>query len=67
MTDVGMVLAVLQRSRGEWVPKMYLQTGVMVHSRVADLRRAGYTIECRCFGRGDYRYRLTGGPHEKTD
>jgi hypothetical protein len=31
--------------------------GCIVHSRVADLRRKGYAIECLRFGHKDYRYK----------
>ena len=58
MTDVERVLTVLQNAHGEWVGDLYLKTSTMVHSRVAELRRRGHQIECRCFGRNDYRYRL---------
>jgi hypothetical protein len=52
------VLRVLQQAKGEWVKNMYARTGVMVHSRVSDLRKAGHKIECKRFGQGDFRYRL---------
>jgi len=61
-TDTGRVLYALQRAKGGWVADLYRETATMVHSRVADLREAGYVIECRCFGRADYRYRLIEGP-----
>ena len=61
MTDNERVLQALRQSRGEWVGDLYQRTRCMVHSRVADLRREGHTIECKKFGRGDYRYRLAGG------
>jgi hypothetical protein len=57
-TDAEVVLAILRMSRGAWVPHLYTLSGTMVHSRIADLRRRGYQIECKMFGRGDYRYRL---------
>jgi hypothetical protein len=52
------VLKVLESANGEWVADLYAKTHCMVHSRIADLRRKGHEIECRCFGPGDYRYRL---------
>jgi len=64
-SDADLVLDVLRRSRGAWVPHLYAQTGVMVHSRVPELRRRGYVIECRRFGRRDYRYRLVSEPTDK--
>jgi hypothetical protein len=57
-THAQRVLEVLRRSKGEFVPHLYAQTGVMVHSRVSDLRKRGHVIEMRRFGPGDYRYRL---------
>lgn len=58
MTDNEKVLTVLTAHEGEWVEALYLRTHTMVHSRISDLRRKGHDIECRCFGRGDFRYRL---------
>jgi hypothetical protein len=57
-TDAEHLLEILQAWGGEWVPHLYRVSGVMVHSRIADLRRRGHTIECQRFGQGDYRYRL---------
>ena len=57
-TDCEKVLAVLQNARGEWVQDIYGKTRCMAHSRVADLRREGYNIEMKRFGKKDYRYRL---------
>jgi hypothetical protein len=54
------VLRALQSARGEFVGGLYRSCGAMVHSRIADLRRAGHKIESRCFGAGDWRYRLVG-------
>ena len=65
-TDAELVLEVLRRSKGHWVPNLYLLTGVMVHSRVADLRRKGYQIEHKCFGKRDHRYRLLSEPDKET-
>lgn len=59
-----LVLQALREAKGDWVEGMYQKTGVMVHSRVSDLRRQGYRIECKHFGRGDYRYRLVEGGQE---
>ena len=58
-SDSERVLAALKDQVGEWVPDLYRKCHCMVHSRIADLRKQGYTIECKCFGKGDYRYRLT--------
>ena len=57
-TGSDLVLAWLSATPGEWVGDLYLKTRTMVHSRIADLRARGHNIECRCFGKGDYRYRL---------
>jgi hypothetical protein len=57
-THCARILRILERHPGEWVGNLYGRGTGMVHSRVAELRRKGYRIECRCFGRGDYRYRL---------
>lgn len=65
LTDADLVLSILVAWNGEWVPYMYRITGVMVHSRISDLRKRGYKIEQQCFGRGDYRYRLLGGADQK--
>ncbi len=61
-TDKELILAWLTATPGEWVSDLYSKTHTMVHSRIADLRRMGYTIESKCFGRGDYRYRLVQRP-----
>lgn len=60
VSDCDLVLTVLQAAHGDWVPDLY-RLHVMVHSRVAELRRRGYLIECRRFGVKDYRYRLVAG------
>lgn len=52
------VLRALQSAPGEYVGDLYRRCGCMVHSRIADLRREGHAIEAKCFGRGDWRYRL---------
>lgn len=57
-SDAAHVLAILRAWHGEWVPNLYRVSGVMVHSRISDLRRKGHRIECKRFGRGDYRYRI---------
>ncbi len=56
-TDTERLLSALQSAPGEYVPDLY-RLNMMVHSRAADLRRAGHVIECRRFRRKDYRYRL---------
>jgi len=58
-TDATRILTILRHYEGEWVQGLYQLTGVMVHSRIADLRRRGYRIDCKRFAQGDYRYRLT--------
>ena len=58
LTDCERVLQALREANGEWVGGLYRRLGVMVHSRISDLRKQGYIIEMKCFGRGDYRYRL---------
>ncbi len=57
-TDCEMLLAILRQAEGGWVDKLYQKTHAMVHSRISDLRKKGHKIECKCFGPGDYRYRL---------
>jgi hypothetical protein len=57
-TDSQRILNLLLDMKGEWVEDLYGKTRCMVHSRIADLRRRGYVIECKSFGKGDYRYRL---------
>ena len=57
-TDATRILALLKEYEGQWVAGLYQLTSCMVHSRIADLRRRGYRIECKRFGQGDYRYRL---------
>jgi hypothetical protein len=57
-SDCQRVLLLLQRAKGDWVGDLYRKTGCMVHSRIADLRKRGHSIECKQFGRGDWRYRL---------
>lgn len=61
-SDVDRVLEALQAAPGDWVGNLYQTTRTMVHSRIADLRKRGYRIESRCFGIGDWRYRLVGEP-----
>ena len=61
MTDAELVLTILREARGGWVQDLYRRTACMVHSRIAELRRRGYVIECKRFGQGDYRYRLLEG------
>jgi len=58
MTDSARILTILRQYEGEWVQGLYQLTSCMVHSRIADLRRRGYRIECKRFAQGDYRYRL---------
>jgi hypothetical protein len=57
-SDCQRVLLLLQRAKGNWVEDLYGKTHCMVHSRIADLRKRGHSIECKQFGRGDWRYRL---------
>jgi len=64
MADTARILALLQEYEGQWVAGLYQLTACMVHSRIADLRRRGHRIECKRFGQGDYRYRLTAGQGE---
>ena len=61
-SDADVVLQILRFSAGEFVPHLYTLAGCMVHSRVADLRRRGYKIECKRFSAKDYRYRLVEEP-----
>ena len=66
VTDADLVLSVLQAWKGDWVKDLYRITGVMVHSRIAELRRRGYNIPpAKRFGQGDYRYRLLGGAEQE--
>jgi hypothetical protein len=58
LSDADHVLEILRAWHGDWVPHLYRVSGVMVHSRIADLRKRGYQIECKRFGMGDYRYRI---------
>ena len=57
-TDCDLVLTILRAAHGDWVSDIYGKTRVMVHSRVAELRKRGHRIECKCFGKNDWRYRL---------
>ena len=57
ISDADFVLLTLRKAQGAWVSDLYGKTGVMVHSRVAELRTRGHRIECKRFG-GEYRYRL---------
>lgn len=61
-TDADLILEILRRARGDWVKDLYAMSGVMVHSRIADLRQKGCRIECKRFGHKDYRYRLLEEP-----
>ena len=54
-----LLLEALSSTPGEWVGNLY-RLNIMVHSRVSDLRKKGHKIECKQFGKGDYRYRLVG-------
>jgi hypothetical protein len=65
-SDNQKLLEALQAAPGEYIPNLY-SLNIMIHSRVSDLRRQGYNIECKKFGKKDYRYRLVpfvavGGP-----
>ena len=57
VSDCDALLIALQAKHGDWLEDAYSMR-MMVHSRVADLRKRGYKIECKKFGRKDYRYRL---------
>ena len=60
MTHADKVLALL--ADGLWHDhREGYALNVMLHSRVADLRRRGYVIECEKTGR-QYRYRLVSSP-----
>lgn len=56
-SDVKKLLEVLQLTPGEWVGNLY-RLKVMVHSRISDIRKMGHKVECKKYGRSDYRYRL---------
>jgi hypothetical protein len=56
--DNERVLVVLEATPGQWLDRLYQRTQCMVHSRISDLRKRGYRIESRCFGKSDWRYRL---------
>lgn len=65
-SDDTKLLEVLQLTPGEWVANLY-RLNVMVHSRASSLRSKGHLIECKKFGKKDYRYRIVplvavGGP-----
>ena len=62
MSDTERVLSALSAQPGQWIAGLYGKTHVLVHSRVAELRRRGYLIQCQRFGPGDYRYRLLVSP-----
>jgi hypothetical protein len=57
-SDTDRVLDALKAAKGEWVGGLYQRLGCMIHSRVSNLRQRGYLIEAKCFGKGDWRYRL---------
>ena len=58
------MLAALREARGAWVPLpklVRLVGGYAIHSRAANLREAGYPVECAVAGNGEKkhsRYRL---------
>lgn len=58
LTDARSLLQVLKDAEGTWVGGLYNKVKCVVHSRISDLRKQGYKIECKRFGLGDYRYRL---------
>ena len=60
MTHCDLILHLLRAAPGHWVGDLYMH-GVMVHSRIAELRKRGHKIECRRFGPSDYRYRIVDG------
>ena len=59
----------LNGSSDAWVDHPYHRLRVMWHSRVAELRRRGFVIECRrvtdMVGAADYQYRLVSEPEVK--
>ena len=57
MTHCDLILYLLRAAQGRFVGDLYMQN-VIVHSRVAELRKKGHKIECRRFNQGDFRYRL---------
>ena len=63
-SDNARVLDLLRWMNG-WVDYPYRRLPVMWHSRVAELRRRGYEIECRrvvnADSKPDYQYRLVTG------
>lgn len=59
------VLTVLTLQKGKWVSDLYMLTNCMVHSRVADLRRDGHTIQHKVIN-GNHCYRLLDTPEETT-
>lgn len=66
------ILAVLRRRRRRWVPMPQLARAARayaVHSRISDLREAGWRIECRVRGARPRQsaYRLLSGPAKKGD
>ena len=62
MTDWQRLLDRLSDGRWHSAAELYFELNVMVHSRVADLRRRGYVVECERIpgerGARAYRYRL---------
>jgi len=73
ITDADRVMAELiwarANNKGGWAADLYRTTGCIVHSRISSLRDRGHVIECKRFGRRDFRYRLVpmvavGGPVE---
>jgi hypothetical protein len=65
MSDSERVLDLLAHNVNRWVPRPYQKLSVMWHSRVADLRKKGHRIDCRCVKTGkerDYQYRLVVNP-----
>jgi hypothetical protein len=55
------LLTIAALSGDGWVSRPYRHLHVMVHSRIADLRRRGWNIECRRVQDSegtDYQYRL---------
>lgn len=61
VTDSDLLLTRLRAAHGEWVGDLYADLRVMIHSRVSDLRKRGFKIECRRVGQGKYEYRLVEG------
>lgn len=69
MTDTDLLLRILRENAGDWASHDYILErarhltghGMTVHSRAADLRKQGHTVECdvqRVNGRRRSYYRI---------